>query len=232
MNVSFSSRFSPAHSRSCSSYASPVTSAFWKIDGFEVTPTTASSRISRSSSPPCTDSRDRLSIQTDTPAPDSSCSLESAMRHLPFHRGDLLKPRHVALAAVEPRGDECAYQLRRERRPDDLGAEAEDVHVVVLHALVRGVDVVAYRRADPGDLAGGDARADTGAADEDAALGIAAQDRLADLPRLVRVVDPRRVGVGAEVDGVAAGVGERREHLLAQVDAAVVERGRDPHSVP
>src|SRR3954447_8646802 len=194
MNVSFSSRFSPAHSRSCSSYASPVASAFWKIDGFEVTPTTASSRISRSSSPPCTDSRDRLSIQTDTPASDSSCSLESAMRHLPFHRCDLLKPRHVALAAVEPGRDERANQLRRERRPDDLGAEAEDVHVVVLHALVRGVDVVAHRRADARDLAGRDARADPGAADEPAALRAPAPDRVAELARLVRVVDPHRVG--------------------------------------
>ena len=59
------------------------------------------------------------------------------------------------------------------------------------------------------------------------ALGVAALDRLADLARLVGVVDPHRVGVGAEVDHVVPG--ERLEHRVAQVDAAVVERDRDLH---
>ena len=53
-------------------------------------------------------------------------------------------------------------------------------------------------------------------------------DRLADLARLVRVVDPHRVGVGAEVDHVVPV--ERLEDRLAQVHAAVVERDRDLHT--
>ena len=60
-----------------------------------------------------------------------------------------------------------------------------------------------------------------------AALGLAALNRLADLARLVGVVDPHRVGVGAEVDHLVPG--ERLEHRVAQVHAAVVERDRDLH---
>ena len=62
-----------------------------------------------------------------------------------------------------------------------------------------------------------------------AALGVAAPDRLGDLARLVRVVDPRLRLVGAEVDRL---VPERRQLLqqpFAQLDAAVVEGDGDSH---
>src|SRR5436190_8488232 len=151
------------------------------------------------------------------------------MRYTSFHRFDLLEPADVALAAVELRGQEGADELGGERRADDLGPEAEDVHVVVLDPLMRRIGVVADRRADPRELARGDRRANARAADEDAALGLAAENRLADLPRLVRVVDPDRVGVHAAVEDVVPELRERREHRVAQVEAAVVERGDDVH---
>src|SRR5947209_1493887 len=188
--ISFAS-VSPASrsSRSCSSYASPLATAFWKMLGFEVTPTTASSRISRSSSPVRSMSREIVSIQTLTPASLSLCRFDSGICHLPLHQSDLLETPHVPLAAVESRAQERADQLRRQRRADDLGAEAEDVHVVVLDALVGGVRVVADRGADAGDLAGGDGGADAGAADQDPALRAAAEHGVADVARLVRIVD-------------------------------------------
>ena len=99
----------------------------------------------------------------------------------------------------------------------------------MLDALVRGVDVVADRGADPRELAGGDRGADARAADEDAPLGLAGQDRLAELARLVRVVDPDGVGVGAEVDGLVAEPVELLENPLAELHPAVVERDRDLH---
>ena len=55
-------------------------------------------------------------------------------------------------------------------------------------------------------------------------------DRLADLARLVRVVDPDLGGVGAEVDHLVAR--ERLEDRLAQGDAAVVESDGDLHARP
>src|SRR5829696_991642 len=188
ISVGSSSLFSS--SPSCSSYHSPVASAFWKIVGFEVTPTTASSSISRASSPVSSISRETESIHGLTPASKSSCSRDLAILHLLLHRFDLSQSVHVPLAAVEAGTQEGAHEVGRELGADDLGAEAEHVHVVVLHALVGGIDVVADCRPDPGHLASRHRGTDTGAADEHAALRIAGQDRLSELARLVRVVDP------------------------------------------
>jgi len=57
--ISFGSVSRSSSSFSCSSYAVPCEIAFWKIVGFEVTPTTASSFIIRASSPSWSMSRER-----------------------------------------------------------------------------------------------------------------------------------------------------------------------------
>ena len=88
---------------------------------------------------------------------------------------------------------------------------------------------MADRGADAGELAGGDRSADARAADEDPALGVAALDRLAELARLVRVVDPLGVRVGAEVDDLVAERCDLLEHALAQLHASMVECDRDLH---
>src|SRR5919204_4733883 len=179
---------------------SPSEIAFWKIVGFDVTPTTASSSIIRASSPVCSRRRERKSIQTLWPSSDSSCRRDLAIGFLPFHLLDLLKPSDVAFPAVEPCNEEGAHQLARQLGPHDLGAEAEHVHVIVLDALVCRVVVVADRGTDAWDLARRDRRADPGAADEHGAFRLTAANCLADLARLVRVVDARRRLVGAKID--------------------------------
>src|SRR5437870_4462338 len=226
--ISFGSSSSSRQARSCLSYASPSASAFWKIVGFEVTPVTASSSIIRASSPDSTSSRESVSNQTAWPRASSSCSRDLAM-HPPFHGGHLLEPRDVARATVEARGEERGDELARKRRANDFRAEAEHVHVVVLDTLVRAVGVVADRGADPRELAGGDRGADAGAADDDPALGVAGDDRPADLSRLVGVVDPHPRIVGAEVEHVVRS--HRLEHRLAQRDPTVVERDCNSHGV-
>ena len=70
----------------------------------------------------------------------------------------------------ERRGQERDGALDGGLDADDPGPERQDVHVVVLHALVRRVRVVADRRPDPADLVGRDGRADARAADQDAAV--------------------------------------------------------------
>src|SRR5205814_2365885 len=67
------------------------------------------------------------------------------MGHLSFHCCDFLQSPDITLAAVEPCREERPDQVGGKGRADDLRAEAEDVHVVVLDALVRGVDVVGLR---------------------------------------------------------------------------------------
>src|SRR4051812_16266141 len=149
-----------------SSYAVPEESAFWKIVGFDVTPVTASSFIIRFSSPVWTRSRESVSNQIDCPRAASSCRGDFAIFHRPFQIGDLLQALHVPRASVERRIQEGAHELARERRSHHFGAEAEHVHVVVLDTLVRRVRVVADRRTDARELAGGDRSTDAGTADE------------------------------------------------------------------
>src|SRR6187200_3498028 len=107
-----------------------------------------------------------------------------------LHLLDLLQPTYVPLPTVEFRTQERAHELAGQLWADDLRAETEHVHVVVLDALVRRVRVVTDRGAYTGELAGGDRRADARPTDEDSALGVAVQNRVADLAGLVRIVDP------------------------------------------
>src|SRR3954451_2229832 len=86
-----------------------------------------------------------------------------------------------------------------------------------------GVDVVTDRGADPAELAGRDRGADARAADEHRARCGTVTDRLAHLARLVRIVDPDRIRIGAEIDRLVAERGERFEHGVTEMDAAMVE---------
>ena len=98
--ISTGSSVVAATSRSWSSYRSPSASAFSKIVGLEVTPTTASSAINAASSPESSISRESESIQTLTPASLSSCSRDLAIGH-PFELGHLLEAVGVAAPADE-----------------------------------------------------------------------------------------------------------------------------------
>src|SRR5262249_58707586 len=82
----------------------------------------------------------------------------------------LLEPPHVALLPREARGEVRAHEVVGEGGADDPGAEDEDVHVVVLYALVRRVRVVADRGPDPGDLVRGHRRSHAAPAEQHAAL--------------------------------------------------------------
>ena len=89
----------------------PATSAFWKIDGFDVTPVTASSFIMRFSSPLWTRSRDSVSNQTDWPRAATSCRRDLAILHHPFHLCDFEQTFEVAPFAGEFRAQERLHEL-------------------------------------------------------------------------------------------------------------------------
>src|SRR3954471_8298413 len=114
-SVSSSSRFMS------SSYASPSESAFWKIDGFEVTPVTASSSIILFNSPLRTRLRESVSNQTAWPRAASLCSGDVlAMLHLLFHLFHLAEAGDIAFASVETCAQKGVDELASQRRPDDL----------------------------------------------------------------------------------------------------------------
>jgi hypothetical protein len=113
------------------------------------------------------------------------------------------------------------HYFHREIFADDTRTNAEEVHVVVLDALVGGVCVVTEAGADTGKLVGGDDGADAAAADKDAALCFAALDGGADDEREIGVVDGVAV-VGTDVgDFVAVGAEAPRDDILQAVSAVV-----------
>ena len=81
---------------------------------------------------------------------------------------DLVQAPPMTRFATERGAEEGDRALERRLGPDDPRSEREDVHVVVLDALMRGVGVVADGGADPGQLVGRDRGADPGPTDEDA----------------------------------------------------------------
>ena len=71
---------------------------------------------------------------------------------------------------------------------------------------------MADRRADAGQLASGHRGADARPADEHAPLGFAAQDRIADLSRLVGIVDARIDGIHAQIHHLVTEAGDGLEN--------------------
>src|SRR5688500_16558766 len=105
-----------ARSRSCSSYALPSDSAFWKIDGFVVTPTTCLSLTRSAGLPVRRRSRDRSSSQIETPAADRSASASDTLvlLQLPVVLPDVLPSldRDACAAATtrSPVRPNCSYR--------------------------------------------------------------------------------------------------------------------------
>src|SRR5439155_4112337 len=86
------------------------------------------------------------------------------------------------------------------------------------------------RGADAGDLRRGHRGADTRAADQHAALGGAGEDRLADVARLVGVVDSRLGRIGAEIDDLVPEASNGLEDPLPQLHSPMVKSDGDAHS--
>jgi hypothetical protein len=114
-------------------------------------------------------------------------------------------------------------------RADHPAAQAEDVHVVVLHALVGGVGVVGDGRPHAADLVGRHAGPDPGAADEDPPVRLSVADRIRQAAGEVRVVVGRVRAVAAEVDQLVAGIREAGEELRLELGAAVIGGEGDAH---
>src|SRR3972149_5397851 len=87
---------------------------------------------------------------------------------LALHLRHLVQAAAQTLLPLEAGGQDRLPQPHRQRVADAARAQAEHVHIVVLHALARGVRVVAEGGADAAHLVRGDAGADAAAADDDA----------------------------------------------------------------
>ena len=87
------------------------------------------------------------------------------------------------LAAEEDLGD-----LFNESLTQEVGGHADDVGIVVAAAELRGDFIVDQGGASAFDFVSGDAHADAGAADEDAAVGLALRDQHSNIERAFGIV--------------------------------------------
>lgn len=139
------------------------------------------------------------------------------------------------LGGREASRDEASNYGPGEFVSDNAGAEAEHVHVVMFHALVRGVGVVTDPGPHPGVLIEGDADADTAAAQDDPPFCLTSSHGFADASGEVRVVVEGIFVVGSQILEVHAQALELSENVLLEVVASVVRGDNKFHvflSVP
>ena len=98
---------------------------------------------------------------------------------------------------------ERLHQVFRKLHADHAGAEHQHVDVIVLHALMRRVCVMAHTRANSGQLVCGYARPHTAATNQHASLRLAIQHGAAHRFGEVRIV--RRIFIeGADVQDLVS----------------------------
>lgn len=93
---------------------------------------------------------------------------------------DLGQPALVALFVSEIRPEECFHQILGKFDADNARSENQDVHVVVLNALMSGIAVMANCRPDADQFVGGNTGTDPAAADQHTTFGPSVQNGTAD----------------------------------------------------
>src|SRR5260221_982862 len=145
-----------------------------------------------------------------------------------LHRLDLAEARAVALeprkTPAEERPDEFGSQLLT----DDPRTQAQDVHVVILHALPCGKRVVTHARADAAHLVRGDSGADAAPTQHDSAISAPVDDRGRNGRRPIGIVVARLHGRGTAVYRLVARARDFREDALPEGPSGMV--GREGHS--
>jgi hypothetical protein len=95
-----------------------------------------------------------------------------------FQRTDFAQAAQVPLGFAEFGIKKCLDEIPGHFRTHRPSAHAQDIHVIVFHALPGREVIVDQRRANAPDFIGADRGAHTAAADRDAALNLPRDDRL------------------------------------------------------
>src|SRR4051812_38534204 len=136
------------------------------------------------------------------------------------HDAKLLDAAAEILIGGKFGGEVGRDEVHGEPGADNLCANAHDIDVVMLDALMGGMDVVADRGADTLHLVGRDRGADAGAADHDAARGFARRHLLRHRACDVGEVD-RFVVMGADIEDVVAEAADVVDNCLLERPAGV-----------
>jgi len=98
--------------------------------------------------------------------PDLDRSLPAQLN---FQRGYLAQTAEMAFSSAELAGEKRLNQVPGYGWPNGPATHTNDIHVVILHTLLRREMIVNEPGADAGDLVGTDGSADAAAADCDPA---------------------------------------------------------------
>ena len=161
--------------------------------------------------------------------PSSAQPAQSTARSMLLRVRDLIDPPLVA-SALERASPARASRISSARPNATMRPPIERTLASLCCARqARGVEIVAQRGADAGDLVGGDLLALAAAAEHDAAVGAPVGDRAADRDADRRIVD-RRFAVGAVIVDLVAQADEGRHEMLFQREPRVICADGDAHN--
>src|SRR5712691_9942297 len=148
--------------------------------------------------------------------------------HLFFQRLDLAEPPLVALLMGEAGSQKGPHQLPCQLYADHPGPENQNVHGIVLDALMGRVGVVAKAGADTGQLVGRHGGSYSAPADQHAPLHHTCQHRAGQPLGHIRIVH-RFQAVGAEILDLVPQRAERGDEVLLERVTRVIGGNGDHH---
>lgn len=132
--------------------------------------------------------------------------------------------------AAEARLDECGHKVPGDLRADRAASHAEDVHVVILHALLCREVIVDETGPRSQHLIGTEGGSHSASADGNATLALAGGHGAGKGENKIRVVVCGIQRVGAEVHHLVTLRLEALEEFLLQSKSAMIRRKSDSHS--
>src|SRR5208282_648659 len=135
----------------------------------------------------------------------------------------------MPLFVGEFRTHKCLYQVLRQGHANDAGTKHQNVDIVVLNALMRGISVMAHSRTNTRELVGGNAGTDAAAADEHTPFGFAVEDSAAHGFSEIGIVGGIFVE-SADVEHVVAHRAQHVAHGVFELKAGVVGTNHNLHA--
>src|SRR5258708_7656309 len=144
------------------------------------------------------------------------------MDWLRFERSHFAQPADVAFFLGKLGGQECIDKFSGDNKSHHPAADTEDVHIVVLDPLVSRVVVLNQPGADPRNLARTDRRADSAAADSQAAFHLSGSNRLSERDDEVGIIVARIETVRPEIDHLMPLLAKVSHQLFLQAKSTVI----------
>lgn len=137
----------------------------------------------------------------------------------------------MSFCAAKPGAEEVLRTLPRDSDTGGPTAEADDVHVVVLHALASRKVIVTKRGTDAHDLIGSNGSSYAASANKNAPIYFAGRYSARQGDCKIRIVVIRFMAMVAKVDDFVTLVRQQLCQLLLHCKSSVVRSDTNPHPV-